>query len=278
MAARPKTKPFTKMVGSGNDFVIFNNIKWQLKMPNKTAKHLLDRHFGIGSDQMLVILPSKKADFRLRIYNPDGSEAETCGNGLRCVAKYVLDEKMTVKKEISFETLGGIVPVKSLGKNFRVNMGEPLLKGKDIPVHLSGRIINRPLKLDAREFRITCISMGNPHCVIFVDDLDHFPVEKFGPLIETNHIFPKRTNVEFSTVTSREHIKVRTWERGAGETLSCGSGACATAVAAVLNGFTGREVVIDERGGKLHVNWDKESNKVSITGPAETVFAGEVEV
>lgn len=278
MAARPKTKPFTKMEGSGNDFIIFNNTKWQLKTANKTAKHLLDRHFGVGGDQMLIILPSKKADFRLKIFNPDGSEAETCGNGLRCVAKYVLDEKMTVKKEITFETLGGITTVKSLGKNFRVNMGEPLLKGKDIPVHLSGRIINRPLKLDSREFRITCISMGNPHCVIFVDDIENFPVEKFGPLIETNHIFPKRTNVEFSSVTSREHIKVRTWERGAGETLSCGSGACATAVAAVLNGFTGREVVIDERGGKLHVTWDKETNKVLITGPAETVFTGEVEV
>lgn len=280
MAAQRKGKiksvPFVKMYGSGNDFVVIDCIK--AKHPNigKQAKKILNRKTGIGGDQLILIEKSKKADFKAIFYNADGSEAEMCGNGIRCAAHFMQEAKYTQKKEITFETKAGIKTVKSLGKNFRANIGEPLLIGKEIPVNLSGRIINRPLKIDGKELRITCLSMGNPHCVIFVDNVDTFPVEKFGPLLESYHLFPKRTNVEFVTPVSKEEVNMRVWERGAGETHGCGTGASAVAVAGVLNGLTERKITINQRGGKVQAEWHKESNEIELTGPSETLFRGEL--
>lgn len=279
VSSKPKGRPFTKMYGAGNDFVILPCIGFRPASVPKLGRDLCDRRRGVGADQLLLIYKSHKADFKLQIINPDGSEAEMCGNGIRCAAKFATDEKLTQKREISFETLAGIKVVKALGKHsFRVDMGEPIMKGKDIPVNLSGRIINRPLKTELKEFRITCLSMGNPHCVIFVDDLDSCPVEKFGPYLENYHSFPKRINVEFVNVVSQGEIKMRVWERGAGETDGCGTGACAAAVASVLNGFTGREVVVGQKGGKVNVDWDKKTGSVFLTGTAEIIFRGDIAI
>ncbi len=276
-APKPKSYKFTKMYGTGNDFVVIPCIGFRPSSPAKMGRDICDRRTGVGADQLLLIHKSQKADFKLQIINPDGSEAEMCGNGIRCAAKFLMEDKFTQKREIKFETLAGIKTVKCLGKHsFQVNMGEPIMKGKDIPVNLSGRIINRPLKTDLREFRITCLSMGNPHCVIFVDDVENYNVEKYGPYLETYHSFPRRTNVEFVQIVSPSEIKMRVWERGAGETDGCGTGACAAAVAGVLNGFSSREVTVSQRGGKVSINWEKENNSIILTGTCEMIFKGEI--
>ncbi|MBI4366633.1 MAG: diaminopimelate epimerase [Deltaproteobacteria bacterium] len=272
-----KLRPFHKMYATGNDFIIFDCQKALIDQPNKVARQLLHRRNGIGGDQLLLIRKSRVANFRMQAFNPDGSEAEMCGNGVRCVGKYLFDTGLG-KKVVTIETLGGVREVKSHGNTYRVDMGEPKLKGKEIPVNLNGRIINRPLKLEGREFRVTCISVGNPHCVIFVDDPETFPVEKYGPLIENFHIFPRRTNVEFARATSPAEVELRVWERGTGETEGCGTGACATGVAAVLNGLADRKVAVNQRGGKVTVEWDRDTNHVYLMGPAQLQFTGQVTV
>lgn len=276
--SRSKLRPFAKIYGGGNDFIIFDCLTNTIPSPQRIARRLCHRGTGIGADQLLLIRKSRQANFRMQIFNPDGSEAETCGNGLRAGMKFLQNEGLTKAKEISFETLGGVKVVKSLGRNFRVDMADPAMKGKEIPVNLSGRIVNRPLKIENKELRITCLSVGNPHCVIYTEDLENFPLNIYGPLLETYPIFPKKINVEVVHVLGREQIKMRVWERGAGETDGCGSGACAAAVASVLNGFTGRKVTVDQRGGRLLVDWDVKTSHIFLTGPAEIAFMGEVEI
>jgi len=275
---RIKRRPFVKISGGGNDFVVFDCLSKAFPSPAKMARRILHRRNGVGGDQLLLIKKSRKADFKMQIFNPDGSEAETCGNGLRAGMRFLQHEGISRAKLVSIETLGGIKIVKSLGRNFRVDMADPVTKGKEIPVNLSGRIINRPLKIDGKEFRITCLSVGNPHCVIYTEDVDEFDLRTYGPMLETYSIFPKKINVEVVQIVGREQIKMRVWERGAGETDGCGSGACAAAVASVLNGFTGRKVTVDQPGGKLAVEWDVKTSHILLTGPAEVTYLGEVEV
>ena len=255
MSAQAKTKnrPFVKMQGIGNDMIVLDCLKQTIANPAHTARKLCNRHFGIGADQLLLLQKSRKCDFTMRTFNADGGEAEMCGNGVRCIARYVKEHGLSSKKELVIETLAGPIKVKHMGKLIEVDMGEPVMKGKDIPVNLSGRIINRPLKTETKEFRITCLSMGNPHCITFHDNLDNLPVDRYGPLLETYHIFPKRTNVSFVNVTSRNELHMRVWERGTGETMACGTAACASAVASGLNGFTDRTVTVALPGGKLEI-------------------------
>lgn len=270
---------FTKMHGLGNDFIVVDGRKTRLPNPKRVAKDLCRRRLGIGADQLLILKSSKKADFRMEIYNADGGQVEMCGNGIRCMAKFIRDLKVKDKQTLTIETLTGIQTIQVLPRGrFLVDMGKPILKGREIPVHLSGRVINRPIRTEGREFRVTCVSMGNPHAVVFSEDIATLPVEKQGPMIEKHHLFPKKTNVEFVKVVSDREIQMRVWERGAGETLACGSGACAAVVAAVLNGFTEREVKAHLPGGALDIAWDRDSGHVRMIGPAETVFSGEIEI
>lgn len=280
MTRNGKGRNFVKMHATGNDFVILDCLNWTLATPRATAKALLNRRLGIGGDQLLIFSKSrrKQTDFKMQAFNADGSEAEMCGNGIRCLAKWIFDSGLSKKKSVTIETKGGVRSAERLGKLYKINMGEPKVKGKEIGVNLNGRIINRPLKMEGRELRITCCSMGNPHCVVFIEHPEAFPVAKFGPLIENYHAFPRRINVEFAEATSRTDIAMRVWERGTGETEGCGTGACATAVAGVLNGLTDREVSIKMPGGSVKVYWDRDSNEVSLTGPAQFVFAGTVEL
>lgn len=274
--SKPKPRPFVKMQGTGNDIILLDCLHHNILNPQHLAKKLCNRHTGIGADQMVMLLKSAKQDFSVRIFNPDGSEAEMCGNGLRCIARYIKDSGLSSKKEITFATLAGPRKAKHMGKLIEVDMGEPIMKGKDIPVNLSGRIINRPLKTETKDFKITCLSMGNPHCITFHEDLPNVAVERLGPLLEHHSIFPKRANISFVNIMSRGEIHMRVWERGTGETLACGTAACAAAVASVLNGFTDRKVAVSLRGGKLEVEWDAKDNHVYMRGPAETVFKGEI--
>lgn len=265
------------MHGLGNDFILLDAIS-QDNLPLLPAfcKEYSDRRFGIGFDQALILRTSKIADFSMEIFNADGSQVEMCGNGIRCLAKYIWDRGLSDKAELAIETPGGIIrPVKS-GEMIRVDMGEPILDGQYIPVNLEGLIKGYPLKVDDREFRITCVSMGNPHAVIFQGDVKSFPVAKYGPFIENHTLFPKRINVEFIEVINKEEVRMRVWERGSGETLACGTGACASAVAAHLNGFTGRNVVVHLAGGDLEIEWSEKDNHVYMTGPAVEVFGGTV--
>jgi diaminopimelate epimerase len=231
---------------------------------------------------LIFVLPPASAtpgaDARMRVINADGSEAEMCGNGIRCLAKYIKDEKLSTKKELTIETISGEHLVKSVGKLFEVDMGEPIMKGKEIPVNLSGRIINRPLKTELKDFRITCLSMGNPHCITFHDNLDALPIDKYGPLLENYSIFPRRVNASFVNVISKNELHMRVWERGAKETLGCGTAACAAAVASVLNGYTDRKVTVVLPGGKLEIEWSQKDNHVYMKGPAETVYKGEIAI
>ena len=274
MAGKPKTLSFIKMEALGNDCIVIDGLRTRFQESPRFVRKLCHRQFGIGADQLLLLTKSRKADFKMRVFNADGSEAEMCGNGIRCAALYIRNNKYSKKKDLVIETLAGLRKVYLHTKAIEVNLGEPILKGKDIPANLSGRIINRPLKVDTKEFRITCLSLGNPHCVIFVESVDTFPVERFGPLLENHHLFPRRVNVSFASLVGPDTIKVRVWERGAGETLACGTGAGAVVVASVLNGYTSRKAKIQLPGGDLEVHWDKESNSVSISGPAEEVFEG----
>ncbi|MDO8644028.1 MAG: diaminopimelate epimerase, partial [bacterium] len=270
---------FTKMQGLGNDFVFLNGFHYKTLPLKKIVTKLCDRRFGIGADQLLLVSRSRQADFRMQIFNADGSEVEMCGNGLRCLARFVHDEKLSAKKEMTVETAKGIQTVRILGEDrIRVNMGEPVLRGREIPVKLSGRVINRPVRVEGKEFRMTCVSMGNPHAVIFVEKLKNIEIEKYGPPLENHSLFPRRANIEFVKVISRKKIEIRVWERGAGETLACGSGACAAVVASVLNGLTDRKVQVQLRGGVLQIDWNRTTGHLLMTGPAETVFKGEIYV
>lgn len=272
---------FTKMHGLGNDFIIINTLKSDPSILRKIKKRISffsDRRFGIGADQILLVLPSKEADFQMKIYNADGSNAETCGNGIRCFFKYLHDQKISTKNSISVYTKGGIITPRYKGKLIEVDMGEPKLNCHDIAINWEGELINRPLSFSDIKFMITCVSVGNPHCVIFVQNAEKFPVSIYGPKVEQHHLFPQKTNVEFVEVIDENHISMRVWERGVGETLACGSGACAAAVASSLNKKTKRNIKVDLKGGSLNIFWKKKDGHVYMTGPAETVFNGEIEI
>lgn len=276
MAKNSKSVPFTKMQALGNDCILIDNIKARGVDSTRLIRKLCHRKLGIGADQLLILSKSRKhdCDFRMRVFNADGSEAEMCGNGIRCLGRYIKDNNYTKKRDMAIETLAGRRIVKVTTKNVQVDLGAPKLKGKEIPAHLSGRIINRPLKIETRDFRITCLSLGNPHCVIFQENLDNFDVQKFGPLLESHHLFPRRINVSFVNVLSAHEIKMRVWERGAGETMACGTAAAATLVASVLNGYTDRKAKVELPGGRLDVEWNRNSNAVLLSGPAEYLYDG----
>ena len=275
---------FTKMHGCGNDYVYVNCFEETVKNPEEDAKIVSDRHYGIGSDGLILICPSDKADFRMAMYNLDGSEGKMCGNGVRCIAKYVYDHHLTDKTRISLETLGGIKYLDLNIKNGKVetvvvDMGEPVLTPEDIPVAVSGdRAVNIPLEVDGKVWYMTCISMGNPHAVVFVDNTKDLDLEKIGPKFEKHPIFPEQVNTEFVHVIDRHTVDMRVWERGSGETLACGTGACATAMACILNHMTDDEVLIHLLGGDLLIRYDRETNHIFMTGPAAEVFSGEIDL
>lgn len=271
------TLHFTKMEGTGNDFIVVDGLERETDSVIRQARLLCDRRFGIGADQLLLILPSRIADFRMGIVNADGSEVEMCGNGIRCFARYLIDHGRFSGKTMAVETPAGIIRPTLTGDDVTVDMGQPVLNGPDIPVTMKGQIISRPLTVDGTTWKMTCVSMGNPHCVIRVDGLDAFPVIQVGRKIETDPLFPNRTNVEFVEIMSEDEIAMRVWERGAGETLSCGTGACASAVAAALNGWTGRNVVVHLKGGDLKIDW-LDDDRVRMTGPAREVFSGDIDL
>lgn len=272
---------FTKMHGCGNDYVYVNLFEEEIKDPASLAVAVSDRHFGIGSDGLITIGPSKVADFRMRIYNADGSEAEMCGNGVRCVAKYVYDHALTDRTRITVETGAGVKELTLTVENqkvalVRVDMGEPVLVPEQIPVDAKGeRVVDEPITVGEKEWHMTCISMGNPHAVVFVDDVENFPIEEYGPLFENHVRFPKRTNTEFVKVHGRNEVSMRVWERGSQETWACGTGTCATAMACILNGLTEDTVLVHLRGGDLTIEYDRNTNHVFMTGPATEVFEGE---
>lgn len=275
---------FTKMHGLGNDFIVVFGERELPGNASELAVTLCNRFFGIGADGLVYILPSGRADFRMRIINSDGSEAEQCGNAIRCVAKYVFDKGLTTKTELTIETLGaGVQPLALEVTDGRVervtvDMGAPILNGLDVPTTVDANpVIGFPVTVDGREFRFTAVSMGNPHCVIYVDDAAGFDLAAWGPKLEKHPMFPRKINVEFATVNSRSQVDMRVWERGAGPTLACGTGACATLVASVLNGLTDREAVISLAGGDLRIEWKEADNRVYMTGPAAFVFEGSVE-
>ena len=274
---------FTKMHGAGNDYVYVNCFAETVDNPAETAIKVSNRNFGIGSDGLILIMPSDKADVRMRMFNSDGSESEMCGNGIRCVAKYAYDHGIVNKREITAETGAGILSLQLFPDTdnridkVRVNMGNPRLTRAEIPMLGEGgeQVVSLPLNILHTTFQITCVSMGNPHCVIYVDDVETFQVDKYGPLIENHEMFPRRTNVEFVQVISRSEVRQRTWERGAGETLACGTGASAVCVAGVLNGVTERTILNHLSGGDLELEWT-EAGPVFMTGPATEVFSGEI--
>jgi diaminopimelate epimerase len=277
---------FTKMHGAGNDYIYVNCFEEKVPNPGGTAVKVSDRHFGIGSDGLVLIEPSSIADFKMDIYNSDGSRAKMCGNATRCVAKYVYDNRLTQKQEISLETLSGVKYIKMYIENGKVksatvNMGAPVMEPQKIPVNLSGDIVlGRVVEVAGSAYAITCVSMGNPHCVTFIEDTAGLDIEKIGPLFENNSLFPDRVNTEFVQPVDKRTLKMRVWERGAGETLACGTGACASAVAAVLNGFCNKDedISVVLLGGTLTIRLDSESNDVYMTGPAETVCTGDIEI
>ncbi|MET3850241.1 diaminopimelate epimerase [Paenibacillus sp. OAE614] len=275
---------FTKMHGLGNDFIVIYGEK---ALPDNAAELALkwcDRYFGIGADGLVYILPSEKADFRMRIINSDGSEAEQCGNAIRCVAKYMYDHGYVSSEQITIETLGaGVQPVtihvdNGLAATVTVDMGEPVLDGLSVPTTIDANpVVDAPIEADGRQFRFTAVSMGNPHCVIYVDDAVNFDLATWGPKLEVHPVFPKKVNVEFATVKDRGTVDMRVWERGAGPTLACGTGACATLVSSVLNGLTDRSASIRLKGGDLFIEWSEKDNHVYMTGPAAVVYTGSVQ-
>ena len=275
---------FTKMQGCGNDYVYVNGFENKIDNPNKLSEIVSDRHFGIGSDGLIVINPSEKADFKMSMYNADGSEGKMCGNGIRCVAKYVYDNKMTDKTTIAVETLSGIKTLELNVKNdkvetVKVNMGTPILLPKDVPVVSDkDKVVDEPIVIDDKEYRITCVSMGNPHAITFIENTDDLEIETIGPKFENNPIFPDRVNTEFIQVLDRNTVKMRVWERGSGETFACGTGACATVGACVLNGLTDDKVTVKLLGGDLFIEYNREENTVYMTGPAKVSFTGKIEV
>jgi len=297
---------FTKMHALGNDFIIIDDRKGQLRNLSDISKKLCHRRFGIGADQLLLICNSKVADFKMRIFNPDGGEAEMCGNGIRCLGKYIWDkrekgqgtrDKKVQSKNLAIETLAGIIHLQKVGEEIKVDMGEPIFEAEKIPIRISCKlqvpsskltdinkssivncqspiIKNYPLKIKDRTFKITCVSMGNPHAVIVVKDVNSVPLSYYGPLIENHKLFPKRTNVEFIQRLNATNIKMRVWERGAGETMACGTGASASGVTAFLLGLTKRKVRVHLPGGSLLIEWSSKDNHVYMTGTATRVFEG----
>jgi diaminopimelate epimerase len=277
------TLKFTKMQGAGNDYIYFNCFSELIDNPEELSIKLSDRHFGVGGDGIVLICPSETCDAKMRMFNADGSEGKMCGNAIRCVTKYLIDNDMVKKEEISIETLSGIKKIKIIKKNkqtlFCVNMGKPELNPKIIPVKINGEtVINRLVKIGDLEYNITCVSMGNPHCIVFYNDIDNIEIEKIGPLFENNEIFPDKVNTEFVKVIDKNTIALRVWERGSGETLACGTGACASVVASVLNGLVNinEEVTVKLKGGELYINYCDDT--VYMTGAAEKVFDGEIKL
>lgn len=284
---------FTKMEGIGNDYVYIDNINQTVDNPSELSKKISDRHFGIGSDGLILISRSDVADFKMNIYNPDGSEAEMCGNGIRCVGKFVYDKGLTDKTEVTIETLAGIKTLELTLENgkvslVKVDMGEPILDADKIPVinyelqrsseGISFVNADTDLLIRNKTIKLTCVSMGNPHAICFVDNVNDIDIEKIGSTIENDENFPNRTNVEFIDIVNSKEINMRVWERGAGETLACGTGACASVVASVLNGYTEREVIVNLLGGKLEISYDKSNNHVYLKGPARIVYEGEIDL
>ena len=283
------------MHGLGNDFILIDCIAQKCPTEKKDlealGKRLCDRRFGIGADQILFLSSSQKADFMMRIFNADGSEVEMCGNGIRCLAQHIWDSKLSDKKVLTVETPAGIIRPEKAGDLVKVDMGEPIFEPERIPVNISaesnppltlffkggrGGLIDYPLKIEDREFAMTCVSMGNPHAIILVDDVLRFPVTYYGPMIENHPLFPRRINVEFIEVLSETEIRMRVWERGAGETMACGTGASAAAVATSLKGKTGKKVTVHLPGGDLFIEWAGD-NHIYMTGPAARVFEGVID-
>ena len=273
---------FTKMQGIGNDYVYVNCLKETVENPEELAIRVSDRHFGIGSDGLILIKPSEKADFRMAMYNADGSEGAMCGNGIRCVAKYVYDYGLTDKTSISVETKSGIKYLELTvedGKvsQVKVNMGAPELSPEKIPVvSEKDRVVAEPIEIDGKSYAMTCVSMGNPHAVVYLEDVKNLDIEKIGPKFENHPCFPDRVNTEFVRVIDEHTVEMRVWERGSGETLACGTGACAVAVASILNGYVSGEVTVKLLGGDLKIFWEEKENTVYMTGPAAVVFDGEI--
>lgn len=305
-----RSMKFTKMHGCGNDYIYVDGAKEQIAGERKPelVRRLSDRHFGIGGDGVIFINPGREADFEMEMYNADGTRAEMCGNGIRSVAKYVYDKGLTDKKNITIESCGKVkyLELTVIGEQdeaegtvlstaasmpagakhrrgevsqVRVNMGSPILQPAQIPVTLEGEAaVNVPITVEGREYRMTCVSMGNPHAVIFMEGVADLPLEKIGPFFENHPCFPNRTNTEFVEVLNRNTVFMRVWERGTGETLACGTGCCATAVACVLNGLTQEDITVKVLGGELRICWNREENLVYMTGPAVTVFEGEIDI
>lgn len=275
---------FTKMHGLGNDYVYVNCFEEKIDNPPAVARFVSDRHFGIGSDGLIMINPSKTADFEMEMYNADGSRGEMCGNGIRCVAKYVYDYGLTDKTQISVETLGGIKYLDLTVEDgkvslVKVDMGKPELEADLIPI-ISEReqVIDEPIEVDGKEYHMTGVSMGNPHAVIYVDDVKGLDLEKIGPKFENHERFPKRINTEFVHCIDRQTVEMRVWERGSGETLACGTGACAVAVSSILNNLTDTQVTVKLLGGDLQIEWDREKDRVFMAGPATVVFDGVIDI
>lgn len=277
---------FTKMHGAGNDYIYVNCFEETVKNPEQAAIRVSDRHFGIGADGLVLIAPSDKADFFMDIYNADGSRAKMCGNATRCVAKYVYDNQMTDRDEIALETLSGIKVIKMTVENgkvtaARVNMGEPILEGAKIPTKFDGEtVVGQKLTIGNKDYAVTCVSMGNPHCIVYTrDDVQSLDLPRIGPAFENHPMFPDRINTEFIRAVSATELDMRVWERGSGETLACGTGACAAVVASVLNGYCkrGTDIKVNLLGGTLVINW-AQSGEVYMTGPAETVCTGNIDI
>lgn len=273
---------FTKMHGLGNDYVCINGFREKVPLPEKVAVALCNRHFGIGADGMLLILPSEKADFKMELYNADGSSAGMCGNGIRCLGKYVFEHEMTKSRELVIETISGLHQismqiVSDSVEKVKVDMGIPILNAHKIPIRSERDIVfQEPIWVCQKEFRMTGVSMGNPHIVIFVEELEHLPMNEWGIALEFHPRFPERINIEFCKVIDDRRIQVRVWERGVGETLACGTGASAAVVAAVLHGFTEREVCVELPGGHLDVEWEQGTQHIFLTGGVRTAFEGEI--
>lgn len=272
---------FTKMQGCGNDYVYINGFTEKIEDKPAFVRAVSDRHFGVGGDGAIFINPSEEADFEMEMYNADGTRAEMCGNGIRCVAKYVYDKGMTDKEQVSIVSFGNVKYVDlyvedGLVSSVKVNMGAPILDAEKVPVKSTkSQSVDEPITVNGKEYRMTCVSMGNPHAVIFMEDIAKFDIASIGPLFENHEVFPNRTNTEFVEVVDRTHVNMRVWERGTGETLACGTGCCATVVACVLNGLTEDKVTVRVLGGEIEIQWDREANLVYMTGPAATVFEGE---
>lgn len=275
---------FSKMQGTGNDYIYVNCLEETVNEPDILARRLSDRHFGVGADGLILIRPSRRADFAMEMYNADGSRGAMCGNGIRCVAKYVYDYGLTDKTTITVNTGSGVKTLELTVKDgkvsrVRVNMGTPQLEPEKIPMKAGeSRVVDYPIQVGEKEYRITALSMGNPHAVTCIPDVDGLEIDKIGPLFEHHPLFPDRVNTEFIRVLDRHTVQMRVWERGSGETLACGTGACAVAVACILNGLTEDRVTVKLLGGELEIFWDREANQVYMTGPAAVVFDGEIDL